>query len=294
MKPKPQPTKLVLLNTRVVAALGLIGLGGTLGLTLLTARILPYVGFGVAAICAAGVIWMYAGHLKRAYQAISRRTPYRGPPPRELLIATGAAVFLLVLASWVLSIVLVKEPPSGRPILKPGIPTFVKLPSDAPDGFVNIQLRNTGQLDAERVRVLMIGHVSADGFTLDALAKEMDGLANAMELIERTNPKFGLHAQIRPNSSAVITLEDIPPDRFPKIADGSAKPQGTIMLSDKQWSEFQIGRAAIYVLFFAKYEDEAHSGNSYWSTRQCMYFKGAVTFRHNCDSNRIELKSGKR
>src|SRR6266851_2993996 len=102
MKPKPQPTKHVLLNTRVVAALGLIGLGGTLGLTLLTARILPYVGFGVAAICAAGVIWMYAGHLKRAYQAISRRTPYRGPPPRELLIATGAAVFLLVLASWVL------------------------------------------------------------------------------------------------------------------------------------------------------------------------------------------------
>jgi hypothetical protein len=237
---------------------------------------------------------MYAGHLKRAYQAISKRIPYRGPPPLELLIATGAAVFLFVLASWVLSIVLVSEPPSGRAILEPGIPTFVKVPSDAPEGFVNLELRNTGQLDAERVRILMIGHVSADGLSPDLLAEEMDGLVNAMELMERVYPALGLHSQIVVNSSAVITLEEIPPDRLPKIADGSAKSPGAIMLSDKQWSEFQMGRVAIYVLFFAKYEDEAHSGNSYWSNRQCMYFKGAVTFRHNCDSNRIELNSGKR
>jgi hypothetical protein len=210
------------------------------------------------------------------------------------LIATGAAVLLIVLASWVLSIVLVKEPPSGRAILEPGLPTFVKLPSDAPEGFINFELRNTGQLDAERVRILIIGHVSADGLALDVLTKEMDELANAMEQIERTNPSFNLHTQIMPSSAAIITLEDIPPDRFPKIADGSAKSRGAIMLSDRQWSEFQMGKAAIYVLFLARYEDEAHSGTTYWDNRQCMYFRGAVTFRHNCDSNRIDLKSGKR
>lgn len=259
--PKQQPRRHVLLNARVIAALGLVGLGGTLGLTLLTARILPLVGFGISTACAAGVIWMYAPHLRHAYSAIGKRTPYRGPAPQELLIAPGAAVVLLLLSGWVLSIVLMKELPGGRATLEPGVPTFVKIPPDAGKGFINVQLANTGQLDAQDARILMIGRVSSVDLPLATLTKDLDVLAQAVEEADKSKSLLGLHAQIRPNSAAVITLEDVPADQWLKLASGlGSTTDSSIMLTDAQWTDFQRGQTAIYVMYAARYSDEGHSG----------------------------------
>jgi hypothetical protein len=288
---KPPPTKHVLLNARVVAALGLIGLGGTLGLTLLTARILPYVGFAVSALCAVGVLWMYASHLHRAYRSVSKRTPYRGPPPQELLIATGASLFLLVLSGWVLSIVIVKDLPTGSAVLEPGIPEFVKLPSDSAEGFINLTIKNTGQLDAVNARILLIGHFGTTDPNLDALRQELAALNSTMDQIEKGQSALGLRPVIRANNGAVITLGDVSPTKLLQIANGTPLSNDvTIKLTDQQWASYQQGKAVITVLYVARFEDAGHSTDSFWETSHCMYFIGAVQFWHQCSGNTIELK----
>jgi hypothetical protein len=85
-------------------------------------------------------------------------------------------------------------------------------------------------------------------------------------------------------------LEEIKADQWAKLRDANAKPlPRTIPMTDDRWKDFQQGKIAIYVLYAAKFEDEGHRQTSHWSVRQCMFFRGAVTFHHNCDVNRTEL-----
>jgi hypothetical protein len=281
-----------LINNRVAATIGLIGLGGTFGLTLMTARILPYVGFAVSLLCSLAVFWIYAKPLRTAYRSIAKRIPYKGPPARELLIASSCAAFLAILSGWVLSIVLINAPPSGRAVLETGSPEFVKIPSTAKAGFINVNIKNTGSLDVNNARILMLGHIAAADLPMDALKNEMNELASALTKIEASKTNLGLHSQIRPGSGMVITLEDVRGQDWVKLAEGSIPPSDrAIQVTDEQWAAFQRGDLAIYILYVVNYEDEGHAGKSYWSSRQCSFTRGTVNYTHNCDNNRIELIS---
>jgi len=175
----------------------------------------------------------------------------------------------------------------------PSIPTFVKIPPDAPEGFINLQLQNTGQLDVIDARIVMVGHLSDVDLPIDALSKELNVVARKVDELENAMSRNGLYAQIRPNSAAVITLEDVPLDLWLKPQQNGPPRNFVIKVTENQWTKFERGDLAIYVLYAARYEDEGHPG-AYWSTQNCLYFRGAVTFQHNCAENKIELNEGKR
>lgn len=281
-----------LINSRVAAVVGLIGLGGGIGLSLMTARVLPYVGFVVAILCSAAVLWIYAKYLRRAYRSITKRIPYKGPQAKELLIASFSAVFLMILSLWVLSIVLISAPPAGRAILEAGLPELVKIPASSKVGFINVSVRNAGTLDADNARILMSEHISVADLPIDALKTEMDNLTVALSKFDATKAKLGLHRQIRAGSAAVITLESISGDQWSKLTEGqSPRSDTSLIVTDEQWAAYQRGEMAIYILYVANYEDSGHAGTSYWHSHSCAFVRGAVNFSHNCSDNRIELTS---
>jgi hypothetical protein len=292
-----QSPRHVFLNARVLAALCLVGLGGTFGLSLLTARILPYLGFVIVAGCAGCVFWLYAKHLRAANRALLNRKSYYGPAPLELFVSAGAALLMVGVAGAVLAVTVGKEPPSGRALLEAtGNPEFIKLPTDAPTGFVNVALTNAGQLEAQEVRVLLTGHAvpTANGVSLQALNKELDFLEKASEVADKNKIRRGMQAQVRPNNGTTFTLAEVPEDQWPAVlAGGTPARGGPRQLTDDDWLSFQHGKLAIYVLYVARYEDEGHP-NAFWFSRNCMYFLGAVKFRHECGDNKIELKNGSR
>lgn len=290
--PKREEQDHVLLQTRVIATVGLIALGGGIGLALILARILIYPGLAISLASAGSVFWIYAKYLRRAYRSIGSRIPYKGPPVSELLVASGMAVVLVAVSMSAFSVAFIKEPPAGRAVLEAGGPELVKIPSSSQSGFINISLRNAGTLPADKASILMAGHVSASDMSVANLDDEMNALATALEEVEKDGC---LHPQIRPGSAAVITLEDVGPTQWAGLIESMSKPSDmTILVTDAQWNDFQQGMLAIYVLYVAKYEDEAHNGSSYWSARHCMYFRGTTAFSHNCADNRIDLISRSR
>jgi hypothetical protein len=286
----------VLLNPRLIAAVGLIALGGGIGITLMTARILIYVGLAISLTSAAGVFWIYGKHLLRAYRAIGNRIPYRGPQVAELLVAATFAVVLAAVSVAVFSLVIITEPPSGRAILQAGPPEFVKIPSDAPAGFINVKLRNTGNLSVENANILMTGRIiSPADITMELLNSEMSALMSALDEVEKRRPaKSPMYPQIHPGSAAVITLEDVRADQWRKLLETNVNRDLTFPVTDDQWKDFQQGKLSIFVLYAAKFEDEAHRGTSYWKVSHCMWFRGTVAFSHTCGENRADLVAGPR
>src|SRR5258708_7527770 len=123
-----------LLETRALASVGLLGVGGGIGLALMLARVLVVVGFAITTISALCVLWIYAKGLRSAYRTLTKRVPYRGPQIRELLLTNLAAVFLVGIAVAVCSIVLVQEPPTGRATLNLIGLQHVKIPASSSNG----------------------------------------------------------------------------------------------------------------------------------------------------------------
>src|SRR5712664_4885983 len=111
---KKQLEEHVLLQSRAIAAVGLISVGGGIGLALMLARILVPIGFAIAISSELCVFWLYTRHLQSAYRAVTKRIPYQGPKVLELVFANTLAVLMIGISIAVFSIVISEEPPSGR------------------------------------------------------------------------------------------------------------------------------------------------------------------------------------
>jgi hypothetical protein len=87
--PTNQPGKgpHTLVEPRLVAAVGLVALGGGLGVALMLAHTLVLLGLVISLASAAGVIWIYFAHLLEIYKALSKKTIYRGPSIKEIAVA---------------------------------------------------------------------------------------------------------------------------------------------------------------------------------------------------------------
>ena len=73
--PTNQPGKgpHTLVEPRLVAAVGLVALGGGLGVALMLAHTLALLGLVISLASAAGVIWIYFAHLLEIYKALSKK-----------------------------------------------------------------------------------------------------------------------------------------------------------------------------------------------------------------------------
>jgi hypothetical protein len=74
----------VLLEPRALASVGLLGVGASIGLSLMLARVLVVAGFLIMTLVALSVFWIYAKGLRPAYLTLTKRLPYHGPKVREL------------------------------------------------------------------------------------------------------------------------------------------------------------------------------------------------------------------
>jgi hypothetical protein len=98
--PTNQPGKgpHTLVEPRLVAAVGLVALGGGLGVALMLAHTLVLLGLVISLASAAGVIWIYFAHLLETYRALSKKTIYRGPSIKEIAVAVAMVIVLVPLS----------------------------------------------------------------------------------------------------------------------------------------------------------------------------------------------------
>src|ERR1700738_779273 len=270
-----------LLQPRALASVGLLGVGGGVGLALMLSRILVPLGLAVTIASSLCVFWIYARALRSIYRAVTKRIPYRGPKVSELMFANVAAVFLIGTAVAVFSIVLTQEPPAGRATLNIVGLHRVKLPASSADGFINVEIKNQGSLDAEKPIILLAARATSTTLTPDVIKKHLVAASDALDSVDSS----GQGSQLRTGLSGIITPREISsPDQWASIA--SPNPPPGITISDAQWQDFEQAKLAIYVFYIARYQDDGHK-NSYWKTVNCVFFIGTTAFWHNCADNRI-------
>jgi hypothetical protein len=135
---------------------GLISVGGGIGLALMLARTLIWVGFAVALASELSVFWIHWEALRSLYRAVTKRIPYRGPGLKELAFTNILAVLTIGISIAVFSIAIAEQPAVGRARLEFESIDFVKLPPSSPTGFLNITVKNIGDLSAERLNLIAI------------------------------------------------------------------------------------------------------------------------------------------
>jgi hypothetical protein len=274
----------VLLQTRAVASVGIIGVGGGIGLSLVLSRILIVLGLAIAIGSALCVFWIYWSALKSAYRAITKRISYQGPRVQELLIANVAAVLLIGIALTSFSIVVAQKPPTGRATLDLIGIQYVKIPATASNGFINIEIKNQGSLDADKGILLIGGLTTTTELTADTIRNH---LSAASAVFDKIDPKEG-NRQLRVSAHTLITPRDV---STPNLWSNIDQRPG-MAISDAQWQEFEQAKRSIYVFYIALFQDEGHE-TSYWKTINCVYWVGTTAFWHNCAGNRVDLVPSK-
>jgi hypothetical protein len=277
--PPPKKDDHVLLQTRAVASVGLVGVGGGIGLALVLSHVLIVLGLIITIASAIGVFWIYSHALRSVYRAITKRVPYRGPKVLELAIANVAAILLVGIGLASFSIVIAQTPPAGRATLNLSNIQRVKIPVSSSDGFINIEIKNQGSLDAEKVITLVGGLTTLIPLTAEDIKSQINA---ASAVFEKLDASTG--AQLRAGLSALITPRAIAAnDKW----DGVGGVTG-LTVSDAQWAEFEQGKRSIYVFYIERFEDDGHK-KSYWKTTNCLFWTGTTAFWHNCADNRIDL-----
>ena len=277
-----------MLEPRLLASLTVLGLGVGLGVGLMLAKVLTYAGYAISIFCAALSMWIYANPLKRVFRSITSRTAYKGPPTlREMIISFGLTVALVIVASIVLPISLAAPPNFHKAVVQTKPIENKKLPSTASVGSIWTTLANVGDLDATDFVYLMKGHIATAALSDEQARAELDAMENALGMISPS--KKGV---LTKTQDALITVEDIPADKWSEMIGGKFKP-ATLEFTDAQWADFMKGVGVIYLFAVAKYRDEGLENNQIWRLRFCGYFIQATTFWHNCAKNAPEKITAK-
>jgi hypothetical protein len=100
-------TRHTLVEPRVVAAVGLLALGSSVGIGLMLAQKLALVGLALTPLSVAGVIWIYYTLFRDVYRALRDKQAYTGTNIKELLI-----IFPVLIAVTTLSFSLYFSPPN--------------------------------------------------------------------------------------------------------------------------------------------------------------------------------------
>jgi hypothetical protein len=249
-----QPHTLV--EPRLVAAVGLVALGGGIGIALMLAHTLVFLGFVISLTAAGGVIWIYSAHLVEVYKALSSNTIYRGPNIKEISVALAMVLVFVPLAVY-LYFAHARPDYLARGRLQYDHAFPVKDPRTS-EQWVNFELKNSGTLAATRAVVGAIGKLSSATLAAEAAKKEMDDLR--AEVFASTPPK---ESTILPHHSAVIT--------FPNLS-----------ITDADIDAINQGKSTLNVFIVTTYEDEALEGEGYWVTEFCGYYILTLSYWHNC------------
>jgi hypothetical protein len=255
-RPPPRKQPHTLVEPRLVAAVGLVALGGGIGIALMLAHTLVLLGLVISLAAAGGVLWIYFAHIVEVYKALSKNTIYRGPSIKEISVALAMVIVLVPLA---IDLYLSRARPDNlaRARLQYDRAFPVKDPRTSAQ-WVNFELKNSGTLAAKRAVVGAIGKLSSASFAVEAAKKEMDDLR--AKVVETVPPAENT---VLPDHSAIIT--------FPNLS-----------ITDADIDAINQGKSALNVFVVATYEDEAFEGEGYWITEFCGYYILTLSYWHNC------------
>jgi hypothetical protein len=142
-------TRHTLVEPRVVAAVGLLALGSSVGIGLMLAQKFVLVGLALSLLSVAGVIWIYYTQFRDVYRSLRDKQAYTGNNIKELLI-----MFPILIVVTTLSFSLYFSPPntenpSVRSRLEFSTIAPVKYPNSPTSNF-NMEIKNAGNLAATK------------------------------------------------------------------------------------------------------------------------------------------------
>jgi hypothetical protein len=193
-----------LVEPRVVAAVGLLALGSSVGIGLMLAQKFALVGLALSLVSVAGVIWIYNGQFFDVYRALIDKRAYTGTNIKELLI-----IFSISIVVTTLSLSLYFSPPntdnpSIRSRLQFSTVSPVKYSNSATSVF-NIEIKNVGNLTATKAITRAGGMLSDHILSEDKERAEMEKLIADIQRFQQVNR----HSEIQQGQSAVITIPDL-------------------------------------------------------------------------------------
>lgn len=292
MSPAPPDQIHPLVEPRIVAAVGLVALGGGVGVGLMLAKILIVWGLLLALLCAAGIIWIYFQHYWAAYKALTDSKKYHGPSVKELAISFFMVAVLVPLSISVFVISSKEEPNLNRAsVMLSSIyrQKFV----DVPEEIINIVVSNPGNITAINRTNIVLSALSDHVLDKAELYAEILRMSQALIVNDR---KVGPnHTEMRPNSSGfIITLMEKDPDVLWSDVLQRKVIMRPIQAGDEKWSKFLDGKLFLYVLISMNFEDEIIEKRGYWKWNFCGYFVATLNFSHSCAPNNIERVVGSR
>ena len=260
-----------LVEPRLVAAVGLIALGGGLGVGLMLAHTLILLGLLLCLASAASVVWIYFRHLLRMYKSLSNKSVYSGPSVKEISVAVIMVIVIVPLAFY---LYFSAERPDylARARLQFDSAAPFKDPNSS-NQWINVQMRNTGSLAGTGVLIRAEGKLTDSAAVSSEYERtEMDRLRDEIRKLPTPN-----NQEVQPSNTTIWTLLNV-------------------LLTDADLSNINSAKRALYVFVVANYEDEAIEGKGYWVMEFCGYFIATFSFWHTCplEPNRIFRVDGPR
>jgi hypothetical protein len=255
-----------LLEPRVLAAVGILGLGGSIGLSLLLAVQFALVGLLLSLASVAGVMWIYSGEFREVYSALIGRRAYAGAANIiEILL-----IFTLAIVITTLSLSLYFSPPTTN---NPSIRSRLEFDSVEPVKYpnrtytvFNAQIKNEGPLTASESIISTGGLISKRLLSPDEERAAMNKLISDIQQV----PKIKRQGEIQPTQLSILTIPDI-----------NTRSNAALEADDSQIAEISSGKLMLYVFVVSEYSDEGRN-NANWRLEFCGYFLTTYAYWHNC------------
>jgi hypothetical protein len=257
-------TRHTLLEPRVVAAVGLIALGISIGMGLILAQKFALVGLVLWLTSVGGVIWIYYSKFFQVYRSLTERRAYSGTDGRELLL-----IFVLLIVDTTLSFSLYFSPPDTT---NPSIRSSLAVDSVSPVKYPNVKntefnvdIKNVGNLAATKAITETGGMLAGHVLSAEEERTEMNKLISAMQRV----PKRNREGEIQVGQSSIITIPDPKNERI------------GLQATDGNLADINGGKLLLYVFVVAEYSDE-YRNNEDWRLEYCGYFVTTYAYWHNC------------
>jgi hypothetical protein len=254
-----------LVEPRVVAAVGLLALGSSVGIGLMLAQKFALVGLALSLASVAGVVWIYYSQFWDVYRALRDKEAYAGQNIKELLIIFSISIVVTTLSFSLYFSPPNTDNPSVRSRLQFDTISPVKYPNSAKSVF-NTQIKNVGNLTATAAIIRTGGILSDHALSEDEERAEMGKLISDIQRVQKVNRR----GEVQPGQAAVITIPDLKTDS-----------RTGLEVTDDELSKINSANLFLYVFVAAEYADEDRTQDE-WRLEYCAYFVTTYAYWHYC------------
>jgi hypothetical protein len=277
MAAAPTENSHLLLQPRVLAAVGLAALGTGLGVGLMIAKTMIFVGLLISLSSAVAILWLYWSDFFNAFNSLRTRTVYTGLRVAELAIPLGVIIVIVPISLSVYFAVSQEEPIKNKPNItleryNPDPATFIRLA---------LTIANTGSMPAHDFQGILAGEVLdklLDEAALSAIFSKLDVLINQLDNNTAKQHKPSLDV----GHPEVIHAYDVNKINVLSDFEAARVNDNLLHLSVTDWPRVLAGNRVLYMFLFIRYIDDNIDGHAYWQQYICAFYTGAEPYYHRC------------